>query len=139
VSSLSTSNELIIYTYNTAALPIAKTMRVLQFLTLIASVSAFAPTFIGRPPRVALSSTQTDQETPIVINGQNIELTPSLVEYVNKRIGGTINKLASNGAVQECDVVLCVSKNPKAGAPNDWSLLRILFTHKYCCISLYLR
>jgi putative sigma-54 modulation protein len=55
----------------------------------------------------------TETEVPVIINGQNIELTPALVEHVNKRIGGQINKLASNGAIQECDVILSVSKNPK--------------------------
>jgi len=55
----------------------------------------------------------TDVDVPIVLNGQNIELTPALVEHVNKRIGATLSKLANNGAVRECDVVLSVNKNPK--------------------------
>ena len=62
------------------------------------------------------SSTEVnDQETtvPIILNGQNIELTPALTEYVNKRIGGILRKLASSGSVRECDVVLSVNKNPK--------------------------
>jgi Sigma 54 modulation protein / S30EA ribosomal protein len=50
---------------------------------------------------------------PIIIDGRNIEVTPALEEYVNKRIGGTLNKLSSNGAIRECDVILSVSKNPK--------------------------
>ena len=55
----------------------------------------------------------TDQDTPLILNGQNIELTPALVQHVNKRIGGTLAKLANGGAVRECDVVLSVNKNPK--------------------------
>ena len=50
---------------------------------------------------------------PIIIDGRNIEVTPALEEYVSKRIGGTLNKLSSNGAIRECDVILSVSKNPK--------------------------
>ena len=69
-------------------------------------------------PRVALalssssSGTQTT-EIPLVISGTNIELTPALVEYVKKRVGGNLNKLGSNGAIRECDVHLSVNKNPK--------------------------
>jgi Sigma 54 modulation protein / S30EA ribosomal protein len=50
---------------------------------------------------------------PIILNGQNIELTPALEEYVNKRIGGILKKLATSNSVRECDVVLSVNKNPK--------------------------
>ena len=62
----------------------------------------------------ALYSTEAGQKTvPIILNGQNIDLTPALQEYVTKRIGGTLQKLANTGSVRECDVVLSVSKNPK--------------------------
>lgn len=54
-----------------------------------------------------------EDSVPIVINGKNIDLTPAIVDYVNKRIGGNLNKLTSNGAIRECDVHLSVSKNPK--------------------------
>jgi Sigma 54 modulation protein / S30EA ribosomal protein len=65
--------------------------------------------------RLILFSTAEDQSStvPIILNGQNIELTPALDEYVNKRIGGILKKLASSGSVRECDVVLSVNKNPK--------------------------
>jgi ribosome-associated translation inhibitor RaiA len=59
------------------------------------------------------SSAQPQAAVPIIIDGRNIDVTPALEEYVNKRIGGTLNKLSSNGAVRECDVILSVSKNPK--------------------------
>jgi hypothetical protein len=64
-------------------------------------------------PRSALHMSTTDQEVPIIVNGQNIELTDALTEHVKHKIGGTLAKLASGGAVTECDVVLSVSKNPK--------------------------
>jgi hypothetical protein len=60
-----------------------------------------------------LRMSTTDQQVPIIMNGQNIELTDALKEHVNMKIGGTLAKLASGGAVTECDVVLSVSKNPK--------------------------
>jgi ribosome-associated translation inhibitor RaiA len=67
------------------------------------------------------SSADNTAVVPIIIDGRNIEVTPALEEYVNKRIGGTLNKLSSNGAIRECDVILSVSKNPKVsqqkGAP----------------------
>jgi len=63
-----------------------------------------------------LSSTvesSSDADVPIVLSGKNIDLTPALVEYVNKRIGGNLNKLASTGNIRECEVHLSVSKNKK--------------------------
>ena len=55
----------------------------------------------------------TTQQPLIIVNGHNIELTSSLVDYINKRIGNILSKLAHHGAVRECDVVLSVNKNPK--------------------------
>ena len=48
-----------------------------------------------------------------VVTGNNIEMTPSLNEYVNKKLDKVIGKLSASGAVQECDVHLSVNKNPK--------------------------
>jgi ribosome-associated translation inhibitor RaiA len=53
----------------------------------------------------------TDDAT-LVITGNNIDLTDSLESYVEKRIGGLLEKLG-NGVVQECDVHLSVCRNPK--------------------------
>lgn len=70
-----------------------------------------SPAFRQQPLR--MSSTETGN-APIVVKGQNVELTPALTDYVEKRIGGHLNKLSgSDGAVRECDVILSVSKNPK--------------------------
>jgi Sigma 54 modulation protein / S30EA ribosomal protein len=83
-------------------------------------VSGFAPTPLPFSSRVVLSSTNEVRatEVPLVISGTNIELTPALVEYVNKRVGGNLNKLGSNGAIRECDVHLSVIKNPKVRVKN---------------------
>lgn len=90
-------------------------VRIAPLLLLLWQASAFtvAPQRIARQP-TTLFSTEADQETvPIILNGQNIELTPALEDYVNKRVGGIINKLGKSGSVKECDVVLSVNKNPK--------------------------
>lgn len=53
------------------------------------------------------------QDANLVLTGNNIDLTPALQEYVEKRIGGLLQKLGGGGIVQECDVHLSVYKNPK--------------------------
>jgi hypothetical protein len=100
------------------------TMRVTTLCLLsLSAATAFTQQSSSRPsfmtahqqaPKSALHmSTPIDQEVPIIVNGQNIELTEALTEHVKLKIGGTLAKLASGGAVTECDVVLSVSKNPK--------------------------
>lgn len=86
-------------------------MRFTSLFLLLSSVAAFTRIFPARQTSALRMSSTTD--LPIILNGQNIELTPALVEHINKRIGGTLSKLAQNGAVRECDVVLSVNKNPK--------------------------
>lgn len=61
----------------------------------------------------ALSVSAAEIDFPIIVNGQNIDLTPALIDHVNKKIGAPLKKLASHGAVTECDVILSVNKNPK--------------------------
>ncbi len=53
------------------------------------------------------------QDVNLVLTGNNIELTPALQGYVEKRIGGLLQKLGGGGIVKECDVHLSVYKNPK--------------------------
>ena len=80
----------------------------------------------------------TTQQPLIIVNGHNIELTSSLVDYINKRIGNILSKLAHHGAVRECDVVLSVNKNPKVRS------LSILYPNSdasqihdsLCCVTL---
>jgi Sigma 54 modulation protein / S30EA ribosomal protein len=70
---------------------------------------------IGDDSNAAVDSTTADNTNLplIVVTGHHVELTTSLVEYINKRIGNILSKLANHGAVRECDVVLSVNKNPK--------------------------
>lgn len=96
-------------------------MRIVILSILLATVCAFQAPYPasvsssrGRHPPHYMSSTTEEEVVPIVVEGQNVELTPALTDYVTKRIGGHLNKLFStNGAVRECDVILSVSKNPK--------------------------
>jgi putative sigma-54 modulation protein len=50
-------------------------------------------------------------KAPIVITGDNIDLTPALSDYVNQKIEKTLGKIPT--AVSHCDVYLTVNKNPK--------------------------
>jgi hypothetical protein len=61
----------------------------------------------------SLGMSEIAEDISLVITGNNIDLTPALQEYVEKRIGGLLNKLGSGGIVRECDVHLSVCKNPK--------------------------
>jgi hypothetical protein len=94
------------------------TSAVLGLLGLAAVTSGFttlAP--VARQNAMPLQMSSTEEETgtevPIIITGNNIELTPALTEYVNKKIGNNLRKLTSNGAIRECDVQMFVNKNPK--------------------------
>ena len=58
-------------------------------------------------------STEIDSNVALVVTGNNIDVTTSLQEYVEKRIGGPLKKLGGDGVVRECDVHLSVYKNPK--------------------------
>lgn len=49
----------------------------------------------------------------MILNGNNIELTTALSDYVEKRIGSPLRKLGGDGIVREVDVHLSVYKNPK--------------------------
>jgi ribosome-associated translation inhibitor RaiA len=68
---------------------------------------------VSRPSAALSMSSETTNDINLVLNGKNIDLTPALSEYVDKRIGGPLRKLASGGVVRECDVHLSVNKNPK--------------------------
>lgn len=59
--------------------------------------------------------TNTNTNTKLVLTGNNIDLTPALEDYAQKRIGGLLDKLGGGGLVRECDIHLSVSKNPKVG------------------------
>jgi len=87
----------------------------LLFLLAPLSTSAFT-TFhasSNNPSTTAVfMSDSVETDTKLVLTGNNIDLTDALQEYADKRIGALLGKLGG-GIVQECEVHLSVSKNPK--------------------------
>lgn len=68
----------------------------------------------GSSAAIRMSSTAAEASpVPVVITGNNIEVTPALEEYVNKRLERPLGKLAKSGSILDCDVHLSVNKNPK--------------------------
>ena len=61
----------------------------------------------------ALQMSTEVEDINLVLNGNNIDLTDAIQDYVEKRIGGPLRKLGGGGIVRECDVHLSVYKNPK--------------------------
>lgn len=55
-------------------------------------------------------------QVPILITGNNIEVTPALKDYVNEKFGRALDKVGKR--VTKCDVHLTYDKNPSIGAPN---------------------
>mmetsp|Transcript_10722 Transcript_10722/g.16039 ORF Transcript_10722/g.16039 Transcript_10722/m.16039 type:complete len:239 (-) Transcript_10722:176-892(-) len=86
--------------------------------SLLTSTAAFAPNaplhLNSRLSPLAMST----EAINYVITGNNIEVTDSLTEYVNKKLDNTVGKLAATGSVKECDVHLSVNKNPKVKNSN---------------------
>ena len=86
---------------------------------LVGSAVAFIPQqsslVHGRSSALRMST----EAVPITVTGNNIEVTPALNEYVVKKLERTVGKLASSGAVKDCDVHLIVNKNPKVSEWNN--------------------
>ena len=104
--------ELATHTIMRYSSPIASAL----LLAAVSSTYAFTPSATFAPRSVSSSMTKlqmSDTTAPILITGNNIEVTPALQEYVNKKLDRTLGKLASRGAVVECDVNLIVNKNKK--------------------------
>lgn len=75
-----------------------------------------AATGVGSKSILEMSSPSSDDssdQVPIIITGNNVEVTPALMDYVKKKVSRTLGKLRSNGAAKDCDVHLSVNKNPK--------------------------
>ena len=71
------------------------------------SRNVLGPRKTGGPLRMSTEA------VPITVTGNNIEVTPALNDYIIKKLERTVSKLASSGAVKDCDVHLVVNKNPK--------------------------
>lgn len=92
-------------------------MRITLLACNLLAVSAFTvmpnTCSVTRTAPLSVSAVDAGTEVPITVTGNNIELTPSLVNYVNEKMERPIGKLRSNGAIQNCEVHLTVNKNPK--------------------------
>ena len=86
---------------------------------LAGSAVAFAPQQSSPMHARSNALRMSTEAVPITVTGNNIEVTPALNEYVVKKLERTVGKLASSGAVKDCDVHLVVNKNPKV---SKWSV-----------------
>ena len=80
---------------------------------LAGSAVAFAPQQSNLLHARSTALRMSTEAVPITVTGNNIEVTPALNDYVVKKLERTVGKLASSGAVKDCDVHLVVNKNPK--------------------------
>jgi len=72
--------------------------------------------FITQPnsrTALPLKMSTVGSDVPITITGNNIDVTESLVEYVNTKLERPLGKLRSGGIVKDCSVHMIVNKNPK--------------------------
>lgn len=88
----------------------------------------------NRPPVLHMSTEPGDVN--LVVNGNNIDLTPALTDYVEKRIGGPLRKLGGGGIVRECDVHLSVYKNPKVRERSRANSGKIMKSWMLVCFDL---
>ena len=89
-------------------------MRLALLLLSPLLASAFAPHSLPQQRTTALQvAAEPDTDINLILNGNNIELTPAIASYVEKRIGTPLRKLGGGGVVREVDVHLSVYKNPK--------------------------
>ncbi len=89
-------------------------MKLTIFALQLLAVSAFtSPSVVTRHASPLFMSTTVENVTPITVTGNNIDLTPALVEYINKKLERPLGKLRANGSIKDCSVHLIVNKNPK--------------------------
>ena len=85
-------------------------LTILALNILAASAFTSAPLTFTRTAPLRMS---TEIDTPITVTGNNIDLTPALVDYITKKLERPLGKLCSNGIIKDCTVHLIVNKNPK--------------------------
>jgi len=76
---------------------------------LRAQVAGKRTAFVSSP----LQMSESNGNVPVVITGNNMEVTPALMDHVNKKMEKVLGKLARSGLIRECDVHLVVSRNPE--------------------------
>jgi hypothetical protein len=73
----------------------------------------------SRPPCIGASTGAKvcfahEHDSPIIVNGQNIELTDALIQITSSLASVGLWRLASGGAVNECDNILSVGQEPRS-------------------------
>lgn len=101
--------------------------------SIITSVSAFAP--LAQNPLSSVSKMvsplhMSTESVSYVITGNNIDVTPSLNNYVSTKLDKIVGKISSN-AISECDVHLTVNKNPKVSRLFDSQFFNNIY---YSCL-----
>ena len=109
------------------------TLLLLLLAPLSASAFTTVPQSSTRTPTAVFMSEKVDSVAQLVLTGNNIDLTPALEEYAQKRIGGLLDKLGSGGIVRECDVHLSVSKNPAVRIRQNKCDKMFIVTKKCLC------
>lgn len=85
-------------------------------IALSAATAFTAPMPSFRPlSALRMVAEEVAEEIPIVLTGNNIELTGALESYVRSKLQRPLEKIASSGLMNgiSCDVHLVVNKNPK--------------------------
>ena len=77
------------------------------------AVTGAASSYLSMSTEEASASSTTATSVPIVVTGNNVDLTEALTDYITAKIDRTVGKMSSSGAVMDCDVHLTVNKNPK--------------------------
>lgn len=91
--------------------------------SIISCANGFAPlaNFQGRSTSSFMTPSPLHMSTEsvsYVITGNNIDVTPSLNEYVSSKLDKIVGKIVTN-AINECDVHLTVNKNPKVSGERE--------------------
>jgi putative sigma-54 modulation protein len=81
-----------------------------------ARVAARPQAMGSRTKHVLKAVVQDSGRKPVLITGNNIDVTPSLMDYTNKKIGKVVDKLG--GIVTKVDAHLSVIKNPRVEAAH---------------------
>ncbi|KAG5193143.1 ribosomal protein rpS22, plastidal [Tribonema minus] len=76
------------------------------------SAALYTPALASTGSRQVLKAVMQDSaRKPVLITGNNIDVTPALMDYVNKKMDKVVEKLG--GVVTKVDVHLSVNKNPR--------------------------
>mmetsp|Transcript_27800 Transcript_27800/g.70022 ORF Transcript_27800/g.70022 Transcript_27800/m.70022 type:complete len:250 (-) Transcript_27800:337-1086(-) len=98
------------------------TLATIALAALVSQASAFSVSpILGasvgmRRSAVGVPPLRMAANVPILITGNNIEVTPAIKDYVNKKFGKALDKVGKQ--VTKCDVHLIFDQNPAISAPN---------------------